>query len=453
VAEGARSSRRRRRLGGIRIRTTAAAVVVLGAALVVASVTMLRYVDRSITAQVADEAEVRARELAKDTGAIADGAIIPVPVPQEEFVQVLASGRVVASSANIAGQPALVAPRPGDNVRLDSVPFVPGPFVAAAVEASSPQGTRTVVVGRSIDDVIDARHAVALALLIGAPLLLALVATVTWGIVGWTLRPVEDIRSEVERISSRDLHRRVPVPRARDEVGRLAATMNRMLDRLDRSQQRQRRFVADASHELRSPVASIRQHAEVAKAHPEITSPDALADVVLEEDVRLQELVDDLLLLARLDEASGPVPTEEVDLDDLVLAEATRLRAAGGPAVDTRQVCAGRVAGNRAQLERLLRNLGDNAARHARASIGFALCHQDGQVVLTVDDDGPGIPATERERVFERFVRLDEGRSRGAGGTGLGLAIVQEIARAHGGEVELADAPLGGLRAQVRLPA
>jgi signal transduction histidine kinase len=215
--------------------------------------------------------------------------------------------------------------------------------------------------------------------------------------------------------------------------------------------ERQRRFVADAAHELRSPVASIRQHAEVASAHPETTDVGELATTVGAEGVRLQALVDDLLLLARLDEGAG-VAREEVDLDDLVLAEAERLRATTTDEIRTRDVHAGRVRGEARSLERLVRNLGDNAARHA-GTVAFALAVEDGHVTLTVDDDGPGIPAADRERVFERFVRLDEGRGRADGGTGLGLAIAREVARAHGGDVTLADSSLGGLRAEVALPS
>jgi signal transduction histidine kinase len=273
----------------------------------------------------------------------------------------------------------------------------------------------------------------------------------TWWIVGRTLRPVEDIRLEVEQISTSELSRRVPVPAGKDEIGRLAATMNRMLGRLESGHDRQRRFVSDASHELRSPVASIRQHAEVARAHADAMPPRDLADAVLLEVERLQGLVDDLLVLAQIDEGV-PQASIDVDVDDLVLAEVARLRAATSLDVDARAISAARVRGDRTRLERVVRNLGDNAARHARARVALSVGQRDGVVVVVIDDDGPGIPEDDRARVFERFVRRDEARTRGDGGAGLGLAIVRDVVDRHGGTVALSDSDLGGLRAEVTLP-
>jgi signal transduction histidine kinase len=244
----------------------------------------------------------------------------------------------------------------------------------------------------------------------------------------------------------------VPDPPADDEIGRLARTMNRMLGRLEQAQARQRRLVADASHELRSPVATIRQHAEVALAHPGRTGSAELAATVLAEDLRLQRLTEDLLLLTRADERSLAPRRRPVDLDDLVLEEARRLRDATGLRVDTTAVSAGRVAGDAAGLRRVLRNLGDNASRHARERLALSVADRDATVVLAVDDDGPGIPDADRERVFERFVRLDGARARDDGGSGLGLAIVAELAAAHGGTVAVAASPLGGARVEVWLP-
>jgi len=297
---------------------------------------------------------------------------------------------------------------PGDSLGPVTIE---GDYVTESTDVTLPSGEhRTIVVARGIDDVQDAQRAVAHALWFAIPVLLLLVGVLTWLITGRTLRPVRE------------------------------------------AAERQQRFVADAAHELRSPVASIRQHAEVATEHPETTDLHELATTVGIEGVRLQSLVDDLLLLARLDEGQEIAARDEVDLDDLVLAEAERLRATTPDAISTRDVHAGRILGDARSLERLVRNLGDNAARHA-GTVAFALAATDGHITLTVDDDGPGIPASDRERVFERFVRLDEGRDRAVGGTGLGLAIAREVARAHGGDVTLGDSPLGGLRAEVRLPA
>jgi len=278
------------------------------------------------------------------------------------------------------------------------------------------------------------------------------VVLTTWVVVGRALGPVEAIRTEVDGISAAELHRRVPDPPGSDEIARLARTMNRMLGRLERAQVRQRRFVSDASHELRSPVASIRQHAEVALAHPDRTTTGELAETVLAEGLRVQHLVEDLLLLARADEHTLRLQRRPVDLDDLVFDEARRLREVTDLRVDTTAVSAGRVVGDSAELRRMLRNLGDNAARHTRGRISFALAEHNGVVLLAVDDDGPGIPAADRERVLERFVRLDDARARDAGGSGLGLAIVAELVAAHGGTLAIADSSLGGARVELNFP-
>jgi signal transduction histidine kinase len=199
-------------------------------------------------------------------------------------------------------------------------------------------------------------------------------------------------------------------------------------------------------------VAAIRQHAEVAGEHPDATRVDELATAVLNETDRLQGLVEDLLVLARLEEGGESVTTE-VDLDDIVLAEAARLRRTSTLEVDASQVSAGRVHGNAAALDRMVRNLTENAVRYARGRIALVLAQADERVVLSVSDDGPGIDPQDRERVLERFVRLDESRGRGTGGAGLGLAIVREVAASYGGDTRLGESPLGGLLVEVRLPA
>jgi signal transduction histidine kinase len=247
------------------------------------------------------------------------------------------------------------------------------------------------------------------------------------------------------------LHRRVPQPKVDDEIGRLAATMNRMLERLERARNSQRRFVSDASHELRSPLTVIRQHAEVALAHPGQMTAVELAEIVLAEQQRMQRLVEDLLLLARANERV-PLARDAVDLDDLAFEEGHRLRATTSKRVDTSGVSAARVQGDAGALRRMFRNVGENAARHASTRLEISLVQRGDEVVVTVDDDGPGIPESERTRVLQRFVRLDEARSRDDGGSGLGLSIVDEVTRAHGGSISIEQSPLAGARIQIRLP-
>jgi signal transduction histidine kinase len=304
----------------------------------------------------------------------------------------------------------------------------------------------TEEVNRTVDSVTDV-------LLIAVPVMIILVALAAWYFTGRALKPVEAIRLQAESITGTTMDRRVPEPDTDDEVGRLARTMNAMLARLETSAQKQRQFVSDASHELRSPLASIRTNLEVALHNPDRADWPGVAQRALAEDVRMEDTVSELLDLARLDEAEGPAPLEtlpEVDLDELVLDDTVQQRRVP---VDTGRVSAGRVHGRRDQLQRVVRNLLDNAARHATSVVAVELRSTDDTVELTVDDDGPGIPPEDRDLVFERFTRLDDGRARDAGGLGLGLSMVKAITEHHGGTVVIDDAPLGGARLRVRLPA
>jgi signal transduction histidine kinase len=237
----------------------------------------------------------------------------------------------------------------------------------------------------------------------------------------------------------------VAVPGTGDEIERLAHTMNALLDRLDLAATRQQRFVSDASHELRTPLSVIRTTVEVARAHPASLPPGDALDRIALAAGRTEELVDELLELARLDETAG-APPADVDLDDVVVDV---VAGRGDPRVGT-SVVPVRVTGDAAQLRRVAENLVANAARHARQRIVVALRAEGGEAVLEVVDDGPGVPPGARDHIFDRFTRLDEARSES--GWGLGLAIVAGVVRRHGGTVTVADAPGGGARFTVRLP-
>ena len=434
----------------VRVRTTLAAATVVGLALALASVALVVLLGRALTADVQDKAETRASTIAMS---IERGETVGLGgEPEDEFVQILDdAGQVVASSRNVAGEQALAQLQPEETARLERVPFEVESFLVVSTEATSQAGSQIVIVGRSLDDIAEATGAATPLLAAGVPLLVLVAAAVTWWITGRALRPVESIRAEVEEISAAGLDRRVPEPSTGDEIARLASTMNRMLARLESAQARQRRFVSDAAHELRSPVASIRQHAEVALARPEDTHVDDLAGVVHRENLRVEQLVDDLLLLARLDEGvhDGGI---QIDLDDLVLEEATRLRGTTPLTIDTTGVGAGRVLGRPAELERVVRNLAGNAARHAEQVVALAVSDTGTHTIFTVDDDGPGIAPADRDRVFDRFVRLDDARAREGGGAGLGLSIVRAVVEAHGGEVSFVESPRGGARVEMRLP-
>ena len=404
----------RRRLRAVRVRATVVAVVAVGLALVVGGVTLVLVLRAELSNDVRDAARTRATEVAR---VIEAGRGVPAPTvsaPDEEFLQVVdADGVVVAASANVEGLPALARLRAGETTEVDT-PLDEDAFLVVAIGARDGDRELVVLDGRTPAAVAEATATVTRLLLIGLPVLLVLAAAATWAAVG------------------------------------------RALVRIARAQAARRRFVSDASHELRSPVAAVRQHAEVALAHPDRADTGTLAGTVLAEAVRMQRLVDDLLLLTRADEDAIALRRRAVDLDDLVFEEARRLREDTGGTelrVDVGGVSAARVLGDAEALRRVVRNLGENAARHARTRVAFTLGGVEGRARLYVDDDGPGVPEADRAHVFERFVRLDEARSRGAGGTGLGLAIVAELVAAHGGTVTVGEAPgLGGARFTVTLP-
>jgi signal transduction histidine kinase len=426
----------------------------VGVALVIASVVLVAGLRRSLTDDIRTSARLRAEDVAAALEADEEVQAFAVDDAEEMFVQVVgADGRVVASTQNVAGEPPLADLAADDSTTVSGLRIESGDFVVVSEGAETGSGDVTVMVGRSLELVEDSTDAVTNILLVAVPLLLLVVGGATWWLTGRALSPVEAIGAEVEQITGSDLSRRVPVPASGDEIARLAETMNSMLGRVQAARDRQLRFVSDASHELRSPVASIRQQAEVALARPEQTGTGQLARSVLAEDERMQALVDNLLWLARADEGALRLQTRPLDLDDLVLEEGARLRALSGLTIDSSGVGGGRVAGDGTALRQLLRNLTDNAARHARTRIALSV-GEDGAdgVLLAVEDDGAGIAEADRERIFERFERLDGARARDAGGSGLGLAIASEIVKAHGGSIRATEGRLGGARFEVRLP-
>ncbi len=442
---------RRLRPGSVRARATLGAAVVVALALGVASVALVTLLDLNLirNAEItAEQQAVAVSELA------AEGRLDPLPPPTHgaDFIQVVASnGKVLAASPNLAGRPAVSTDLP------TTVGIVRGTWdlsplheehrqrvVQVTTETST--GLVTVYAGTSLRDADAADTTTTAALAVGVPLLLLTVILVTWWVTGRALRPVEAIRAEVAEISDRDLHRRVPVPRSRDEIARLAATMNATLDRLEASGVRQRQFIADASHELRSPITVLRTQLEVALAHPDPALWQELVSGALEDTARLQDLASDLLLLARLD-AAEPASVNPVDLSDLIGETVAARRTDRFPVV-VRAAGEVTVVGNPLWLARLVTNLLDNAQRYADTRVELSLQVEQvepaaGTVVLEISDDGPGIPPADRERVFERFTRLDDARSRDEGGAGLGLAIARDIANHLGGGLTVADSGRG----------
>jgi signal transduction histidine kinase len=451
----------RGRLGGVRVRAVVAATLVVALILAVAAVAFVLLQRRQLEATLGSVAEqdaaAVAAQVARDGAAAAD--VTPAGAGEQALVQVLdARGRVVAASSSVAGEPPLVDRRlaPGQTVtvRADALPIgEEDPFAVSVRGVRGPDGDAVVIAAQSLESAENATDVLVRLLTLGYPVLLVLVAGTSYWLTGRALAPVEAMRRRVAGITATDLDARVPVPPSHDQVAELAVTMNEMLDRLAAATEAQRRFVADASHELRSPLASIRAAHEVASVHPEAVDWAEVNADVLAELTRLERLVDDLLFLTRTDER-GPRPQhDDVDLDDLVAEEASRLRRTTGLQVVTRLVPA-RVVGDRLELARVLRNLADNATRYAVDRVELRVEPSAAAAVVDVVDDGPGIPVAERDRVFDRFVRLDTSRERAAGGAGLGLAIAREIARAHGGDLVVLDTPRGAhLRLRVPQPA
>ena len=450
------AGRRHVLFGSVRAKMTVLATLVAVIAVGISAVALLVVLRHSLERAGDDAAKTRVQDLA----ALATSGTLPalLTVPNDEDIaQVVdASGAVLAGSTAHTGRGiATFAPEgtapvvrmvrdvPDDNELID--------FRVWAKRAQTHDGPVIVYIGTSLDSVNETIATVRRVLLLILPPLLALLAVASWVLVGRALRPVEAIRAEVADISGRALDRRVPVPPNRDEIGRLASTMNEMLDRLQAASERQRKFVADASHELQSPIAALRTQLEVAIAQPATTDWAATSSDLLAESRHMERLVRDLLFLARSDGEESVRRIEPVDLDDIVLEEATRLRSSARVGVDASGVSAAPLSGNRDELTRLVRNLLENAEHHAESRVRIRLSAEGREIILVVEDDGPGVAPAERERIFQRFTRLDEARSRHNGGTGLGLAIVKEITERHGGAVCVEDAAPGA-RFAVRLP-
>ncbi len=451
-----------RRHWGVRARSMVVAVAVVAAALAGGALLLLFLLERGLVASVDSAATARALEVAaqvRTTGDAGLGRDLVADSAESQLVQVLdARGVVVAASSERAGARQLSSLRPRDGEVLHSeverlqLFDSNDPHVLVAAGASHAGAAYTVIVGSSIQTQRETVSIVLTSLLVGFPLLLVLVAASTWVLVGRSLRPVERIRSRVQGIGAAQLAERVPVPATRDEIARLAVTMNEMLDRLQSAQSAHRRFVADASHELRSPLAALTATLDVAIADPTGKAWHDLQDVLTAESTRMSRLVEDLLLLAKADDDGLRLQMTDVDLDDLLDAEARRLRTSSELVVET-DILPVRVSGDAEKLSQMARNLADNALREARNRVRIVLSRQRDTVVVLVEDDGRGIAAADRVRVFERFVRLDESRDRYSGGTGLGLAIVREVVRRHGGAVTVGESDLGGARFEIRLPA
>jgi signal transduction histidine kinase len=449
---------------GLRPRLLVVSVAAVAVALLAGGVLLYAVMTAALNRAVEGEARGTAREVA----ALVDAGRLPesLPVTGSQVVQVLDDQyRVVAGSPLAdrltplvsAEELALLADGrsltvPGRRTGLS------GELQVAAVGAGPAADRVTVVAALPTADLDTSQRLLRRLLLVFFPLLLAALAAIVWRVSGSALRPVEELREGAERIGAGGTGaagpaERLAVPPTRDEVAALATTLNGMLERLAGAQDRQRAFVADAAHELRSPLASMRTQLEVAER---LGDGGDLPGDLLPEVQRLGALVEDLLVLARAGDRGTARPAEDVEVRLLLDEVAGRYAAARVPVHVSATHVPGApeplvVRGARDELFRAVANLVDNAVRHAATAVHVSATACDSAVELVVADDGHGIPERERERVFDRFARLDEARDRDSGGTGLGLAITRELVRRAGGTVRLEDAG-PGVRAVVRLP-
>ncbi|WP_336213334.1 sensor histidine kinase [Nonomuraea sp. LPB2021202275-12-8] len=408
-----------------------------------------------LTNYVIEQTSQAARRVSFDVERRAPDDLKPVTITENvDLIQVVDDrGKVRQASSRLLGLPPLTRARvEGESLRVVTktcTDLVPGERCLITVGYWVPvRGTSWMVYAYSSDVSWYISPTYVLGALLGV-LAASLITANVASLVAWrALAPVAAIKNELAEITATDLERRVPRSAHQDELDDLARTINQTLERLERAVEQQRRFAADASHDLRSPITAMRAQLEEALLYPRDTEWPRTGQAVLDSLDRLQAIVTDLLTLAKLD-ASAPQAAEPVDLAELVEEELARRPRSKRM---LRELEPGLVVtGDRMRLSRLLMNLLDNAERHAEFTITVT-ARADGEMgVLEILDDGAGIAPDQREQVFRRFARLDASRSRDAGGTGLGLPIAREIAHAHNGSLTIEDSDTGA-RFVLRIP-
>ncbi len=444
---------------GVRARSVLVAVVVVVVAMLVGGTGLVLALQSSLEQSVEATGRARAAEIVSritTDGVEATVATLSDQSRTDAVTLVLDAQGAVVGSSRRGETVALSTQRPAvgayTSVEQDIDTLDEGgewKVVTTALQSS--EQTYYVQVAVPIRIQRDTVQTVTVLLLAGTPLLLAAVAVAVWVLVGRALRSVERIRTTVAEIDARALTARLDVPQTRDEIAALAQTMNDLLDRLQASDRAQRAFVSDASHELRSPLATLSTAAELAGRTEDAAVRTRLLDTMNAELARMRELVGNLMTLARAESHEATTGPVDVDLDDLVDHEARRLRTTSRLEVQTR-IEPLRVRAELTRVAQPLRNLVDNAERHAADRIALTLTRQGDEAVIWVDNDGPEVDPADRERIFERFVRLDVSRSRDAGGSGLGLAIARAGLASQGADVRVADHPDAWCRFEIRLP-
>lgn len=457
---------------GVRRRATVAAALLMVAALLCSGLLLLEVLKNNIVSSAHDQAVASQQQvLTKLTnrGGAGPGAVyVWTGADLVDFMRLAGQPGVLVQLLDPSGNVMAASPASGLDVHLDSPALRPGEtygstdggsgasgdtddyvYVSEGIYVNNRPATLVVAVPLSLQR--GTLAVVLLFVLLVGPLLVLLGALVMWWLTGQALKPVRRITEQVRLIGGANLDERVDVPPTGDEIARLATTMNGMLDRLQASDRAQRRFVADASHELRSPLATLATTLEVARGDPSGEAWQELSPVLVSQSRRMARLVQDLLTLARADDAGLDMRVADVDMDEVVSEEIARVR----PALSQRlrvHIEPVRLRADASRLQQVVRNLLSNAERHAESLIAVRLTAERHRAVLTVVNDGETIAPEDREKVFERFVRLDASRTRDTGGSGLGLAISREIVLAHGGTIATDADPEGRCRFTVTLP-
>lgn len=455
-----RRNRQPTRRRSLRLRVTVAAVGLIALVLVVGALALAGLLRRALEQDT--EALLR-QQIDEVMSLVSSGNLPPVlDAKGREIGQIQVydeAGTLVAATRGFAQTARLdivEAPRSGSTMtstvsgaRIDSDPGERYRLVAGTVE--TPMGPRFIYGVSSLSAADSAVRTMATALLAGVPLLVGVAGWVLWRSVGRALIPVEAMRAEVDEIEASSLERRLTAPESDDELGRLAHTLNHLLDRLDADARRQRQFAADASHELRSPLASARTQLEVGLAYRDRTDWAETASDVLVEIDRLERLSRELLDFARTDPRDGLVRYALVDFGD-VTARAVSSTPPGDVPIHWHPYPEPiSLEGDADLITRVLRNLLSNAQRHARSRIDVDICAEPDRAWVRVMNDGSPLADTDCERIFQPFTRLDAARNSDSGGAGLGLAISRRIARSHGGDLT-ADAVADGASFTLWLP-
>ena len=434
----------------IRVRLSLAFALAMAVVLVAVGAFLYFRLGSALDEAIDESLQARAAEV---TAQISQGeSIVPGGDPDERLVQLLDDeGKLVAGTSEtlepLLGRAELARVERGSRwFVVDDLEGLDGRMRVLATPFETSLGATTLLVASSLEDRDDALGELLTLLLVGGPVALLLASLLGYGLATLALRPVESMRAEAAAISASEPGRRLPVPAAHDEISRLGETLNTMLDELEAALERERTFVADASHELRTPIALLKAELELALRRPrtEAELDDALRSAAAEAD-RLALLADDLLLLARSDEGKLALDVSPVSARDLLSSIETRFARRAGEAGRELEIDASetlRLAGDRLRLEQALANLVENALRHGSGPIKLTAAGRDGRVELHVLDEGSGFAPEFLPHAFDRFSRADDARS--GGGAGLGLAIADVIARAHGGSAHAANrTPLG----------